>query len=237
MIFAFGAIIFSLLDRAIVSVASPIWKSESSIIRSLRNVTAYFSSHKKLAQENVALKEKLSSFESQALSLSGWQARENLLLELIGRKPEPNTIISSVLTYPPQTPYDVVIIDVGSDDAVKVGSEVFLPEGPLIGKVSEIFPKKAKVKLLSADGEETGAILERHNVAVTLIGVGGGNLKMELPHDVAVESGDRILSADVTGRLLAIVGGIEAKPTNSFKEVLATGPLNIFNLRFVFVKP
>src|SRR3989339_757666 len=99
-----------------------------------------------------------------------------------------------------------------------------LPEGPILGVVSEVFSKSAKVKLFSASGEETNAVLERNSVPVTLVGGGGGNFKLTLPRDIAIEKGDRILSPDITSRPLATVGEISVRPTDSFKEVLAKSP-------------
>ena len=207
-IFISGAVVFSLLDVVIISIISPIWKAKNVILTG-----------------------------NEIPSLSGEQTQKNILLELVGRKQESNIVIAAVLTRPPQTPYDVIIIDAGSNESVAVGSEVSLPEGPILGVVSEVFPKRAKVKLFSASGEEVGAVLERNNMSVILVGTGGGNFRLTLPRDVAVEKGDRILSADVTSRHLATVGEVSVRPTDSFKEVLAKSPINIFALRFVFVTP
>ncbi|KKT96743.1 MAG: hypothetical protein UW97_C0003G0004 [Parcubacteria group bacterium GW2011_GWA2_45_15] len=207
-IFISGAVIFSLLDAIIISIISPIWKIKNVIITG--NVIP---------------------------SLPEEQTQKNILLELVGRKQESNIVIAAVLTRPPQTPYDVIIIDAGSNESLTIGSEVSLPEGPILGIISEIFPKSAKVKLFSASGEETNAVLERNNVPVTLVGSGGGNFKLTLPRDIAIEKGDRILSPDITSRPLATVGEISVRPTDSFKEVLAKSPTNIFSLRFVFVTP
>lgn len=171
-----------------------------------------------------------------------WKARNIIvtgenLSPVLDRRTENGAIVASVLAYPPQTPYDIIIIDAGSNDSVEAGSKVFLPEGPMLGRVSEVFPNQAKVKLFSASGEETGAVLERNNVPITLIGRGGGNFKFSLPRDMAVEIGDRIVSRDIGAHLLAIVEDINVKPTDSFKKILAKSPTNIFTLRFVFVAP
>ena len=146
-------------------------------------------------------------------------------------------MLAAVLTRPPQTPYDVILIDVGSNASITSGSEVSLPEGPILGTVSEVFSKKAKVKLFSTSGEETNAILERGSVPVILVGRGGGNFKITLSRDITVEKGDRILSADVFSRLLAVVEDVSVNSTDSFKEILAKSPANLFSLRFVFVTP
>lgn len=207
-IFLLGVALSYFFRGELISLFYPLWKARNNFIQSEEPTTA-------------------SSIENQ----------KNTLLELAGRKTDPKTTIAAVLTYPYQTFYDTIIIDAGSDDLVAVGSEVSLPEGPVLGTVSEVFSKTAKVKLFSSSGEKTTAVLERDNVPVVLIGVGGGNFKITLPRDMAVENGDRILSADTASRLLAVVGDVSSSPTDSFKEVLAKSPTNIFTLRFVFVTP
>lgn len=233
-VFIIGAVIFSFLDRVIISAFSPVWKTENVVVRNIQGGLAFLKSHQTLSEENVALKQKISSLELELFSLSNREIENADLAVLISRK-TPNTVVATVLTYPPQTPYDIIIIDVGSNDFVEPGSDVILPEGPYLGTVLEVFPKKSRVKLLSSSGEETIAILERNMIPVTLTGAGGGNFKLEIPHDVDIERGDRILSADLASRVVATVGEIRVGPTDSFKEVLAKSPVNIFNLRFVFV--
>ncbi|MDO8569224.1 MAG: rod shape-determining protein MreC [bacterium] len=207
-IFISGAVVFPFLDTIVISMVSPIWRTKNII-----------------------------TIGKEIPSIPQEQTQENILLELVGRKQKTNMVAASVLTRPPQTPYDVIIIDAGSNESITIGSEVSLPEGSILGVVSQVFPKSAKVKLFSASGEETNAVLERNNVPVTLIGRGGGNFRLALPRDIAIEKGDRILSSDITSRHLATVGEISVEATDSFKEVLAKSPTNIFILRFVFVTP
>src|SRR3990167_6901335 len=207
-IFISGAVVFSFFDAAIISIVSPIWKAKNIITTG-----------------------------SEIQSILKEQTQENILLELVGRKQKANMVVASVLTRPPQTPYDVIVIDAGLNGSITIGSEVSLPEGPILGVVSEVFSKSAKVKLFSASGEETNAVLERNNVPVILIGIGGGNFRLALPRDIAIEKGDRILSSDIASRPLATVADVSVRPTDSFKEVLAKSPTNIFALRFVFVAP
>ena len=237
VIFIFGAFIFSFFDAIVIAVVSPVWKVDNAITRSLKNGITFFNSQKALTEENIMLKEKLSSLQIEILSLSNDKSQKDILLELLGRRQNSEMLIATVLTRPPQTPYDVIIIDVGSDNSLVIGSEVFLPEGPVIGSVSEVFSKKARVELFSSANKETNAILERNNIPVTLVGAGAGNFKLILPRNIAVESGDRILSTDISLHLMAVVGEISIRSTDSFKEVLAKSPENIFAIRFVFVKP
>jgi cell shape-determining protein MreC len=239
-IFICGAVIFSLFESAIISFASPIWQRGSALTRSLERGLAFLDSHEALVQENFMLKEKLASLEITLQSLesrAAYALDENILAALAGRSQGSNLVVAAVLTYPPQTPYDVLIIDAGSNDSLRVGSEVSLAEGPLLGAVSEVFSNKAKVKLFSSSGFESNAVLERNSLPVILVGTGAGNFKIKLARDIEVEKGDRIVSRDLDPRLLAVVEEIKAEPTDSFKEILARSPANIFVLRLVVVKP
>lgn len=236
-IFISGAFIFSFLDVAFISIFSPIWKAEKQINLGFGKTIAFLNSKKSLVAENAMLKEKLYSLETEALALSMGQIQKDILLELVGRKENSGAVAAAVLTRPPQTPYDIIVIDAGSNESITVGSEVLLPEGSILGVVSEVFPTSAKVKLFSANGQETNAILERGSVPITLVGIGGGNFRFAFPREISIERGDRIFSADITARHLATVGEVSVEPADSFKEVLAEGPSNIFSLRFVFITP
>lgn len=230
-----GAMVFSLLDSFLLSSTTPLWKVRNSVVSGVGGAAGFFTTQSRLVEENAALREQVAALETKVLSLSRELVHESVLLETLGRGRGIEAVAAAVLSRPPQTPYDIVIIDAGSREGVVNGAEVFLPEGPLLGVVSEVFLKRSRVELYSAPDLETGAVLERGNVPVTIIGRGGGNFKIVLPRDVEVERGDRIVSAGIASRLLAVVEDVTMRPTDSFKEVLAVGPANIFTFRFVLV--
>jgi cell shape-determining protein MreC len=232
-----GATVFYFLDSVIISTASSVWKTENVITRHLRNGVAFFNTRQALVRENAILRERLSVLEKEKTALSLEQIQIDTLLDLVGRKQESRLVAAAVLSHPPQTPYDVLIIDAGSTQSVIEGSKVISLEGSVLGVVSKSFPEKARVKLYSTNGEQTNVVLERDGLSVILNGSGGGNFKLVLPRDVKVEKGDRILSPEIRPRLVAVIEEVNVKPTDSFKEILAKSPVNIFNLRFVFVAP
>ncbi|MDO8424223.1 MAG: rod shape-determining protein MreC [bacterium] len=236
-VFILSATTFYFLSGVIISAASPLWIVENRVTRSLASGVEIFRSRQALLSENTRLKDRLSSLELELSSRPPAQEENNALLELLGRRAESGGIAASVLVRPPQTPYDIILIDAGQNDGVTLGSEVTLAEGPVLGKVSELFPGSAKARLFSSAGEKTNAVLERSGLAITLEGAGGGNFKVVVPRETPVEMGDRILSADIFSRLLAVVEEVEIEQTDSFKRVLARGPVNLFNMRFVIIRP
>jgi len=237
VIFLLLAGLFYFFGGFIIRVASPVWKAENAVTRSFRNIGDFFSTRKTLLAENASLKTKIESLEIEIASLHLGEDRENVLLGLLERKPEGVSVTASVLTHPPQTPYDVLVLDAGSSDGVNIGDKVYLPEGPVLGLISDTFSKNSRLKLYSSSGESNPGILERGGVPIEILGQGGGNFKIILPRDTEVEIGDRILSAGIEADLLAVVEDIRLQPTDSFKEVLAKSPTNIFTLRFVFIRP
>ena len=236
-LFLIGAVIFSFFNNFIIKVISPLWRAENGFSRGLGKSVDFFHTRATLTEENVRLRERITSLEGELSTLALIKDNQASLLNLLGREATQTGITASILTHPPQSPYDLIIVDVGSDDYVVENARVALPEGPEIGTVSQVFPSFSRVKLFSTPGEKTQAILERHEVPVELIGAGGGNFKIVVPRDTQVEVGDRILSASLKATLLAVVGEVNLEPTDSFKEILAQGPANIFSVRFIQILP
>ncbi len=232
-----GVIVFSILRGPIIRAVSPLWLAENVVSGSLGKIVMHFQSQKVLMEKNINLENQVISLEAHVALLERYENERVSLLELLRGKGSGTALAAGVLTHPPQSPYDVIVIDVGSNQAVHVGERVFLPEGALIGRVVEVLASESKVKLFSASGEETNAVLERGSFPVVLSGSGGGNFMVKVTRDTEVVKGDAILSPNVDSRLLAIVEEVNLKSTDSFKEVLARSPANIFTIRFVYVTP
>lgn len=235
-VFLVTAIFFSLLGRFVIPLVSPLWKAENIFTNSVRSSLGFFRTKNSLIAENTALKAQVLSLELERLANPSSSA-SSALYELLGRPKDDGGITATVITHPPQSPYDFIVVDAGSKDTVIMDSTVRLLQGPEIGKIVEVFPSFSKVKLYSSYGEETHAVLERGEVPVVLLGMGAGNFKLEVPRDTEVEVGDRVVSASLSKELLAVVGRVELKPTDSFKEVLAKSPISIFEVRFVTIAP
>lgn len=235
-LFVAGGAIFTFMDGLIISAISPLWRTENAATAKLSGVGDFFRFRSSLVRENEALKERVTKLELEVVSRFSSTEGGDSPLSILGRKPESEGITTTVLVSPPQSPYDTLVIDAGESDGVTPGSSVFMPEGPILGVVTEVFSGSAKAKLFSAPGEKTRALLERHNIPVTIEGAGGGNFRIIVPREVEVMIGDRILSADIFSHLIGIVGDIKMEPTDSFKEVLAKSPVNIFGVHFLLIR-
>ncbi len=234
-IFVGGAIFFGLLGGPILTLVSPIWQGENMLGRALAHMGENFRTRSSLVRENIALREDVASLELQVSSLNLALSQERSLAELLGRERRVEEVVASVLTRPPQSPYDLFVIDAGEKEGLMVGAWVRLPEGPLLGTISDLFAHSAKVKLFTTAGEKTEAVLERGGVPVILEGRGGGSFRIVVPRETWVEAGDRVVSADTGESLLGVVEKVVVEPTDSFKEILVKSPANIFSVRLVTI--
>lgn len=225
-LFLFGAIFFSVLDKQILSIASPMWRLGDGVSEWFSLRTSVFRSKVSLEEENRGLKQELESYRLRLIS-SGMSHSED--------SPR-DGIKGVVIARPPQTPYDVLIADLPSSGEVRLGAKVYVPEGPVIGEVFETSSSQVKIRLFSSAGVETSGYLERGPLALTLLGRGAGNFRIMLPREALVETGDRIMDASLSGDIVAVVNEITLEPTDPLKEVLASTPVNIFNLRFVIIE-
>lgn len=237
LVFFVGFAVFSFFGDIVSKIVTPLWQGENTATAKLGFVGDFFKFKSSLIEENNTLKERVRSLELEAVSRASIPEVEGDLSTLLGRRPETERVVATALVVPPQTPYDTIVIDAGASDGVVIGSTASMAEGPILGVVSEVYSSSAKVNLYTSPGEKTAAVLERHRVPVTVEGVGGGNFRLMVSRETEVEIGDRILSADISSQLIAVVGEVHMETTDSFKDVFAKSPVNIFSLHYILINP
>ncbi len=161
--------------------------------------------------------------------------QENLDLKARLGRPgvAPARLLGAVLMRPPGTPYDTLVIDVGTAEGVTVGEYVSAGGTALIGVVSESYTHAARVKLFSAPGERHDALLHG-NVPLKIEGQGGGSMVAQAPSGTIVAVGDTALIPGIASGVAATVSRVETIE-NSFVTIYFQLPADIFTLRFVEV--
>lgn len=98
-----------------------------------------------------------------------------------------------VLARPPATAYDVLLIDAGREQGLEAGRVVWWPPGVYLGKVIEVRPDNALVRLVSSSNvRHTGRFESR--VTVTTKGRGGGAMTATVPADTSIATGTAVVS-------------------------------------------
>lgn len=235
VVFAFGALALVTFRSSVLAALAPLWRGESAIGRGARNFFTILRDKESLAEENLALKERLISYDALLTENRTLESSRDELLSSFGRAEAAPGIAAGVLVHPPLTPYDILVVDAGVADGVKAGDAVSLPEGGAIGKVVEAEARESQVDLYSRSGRETPAFLERGDMAIVLVGAGGGSFKFTLPRESAVEVGDKILLPGIRSELVGVVREVTLEPTDAEKHILVSAPANIQSIRFVLI--
>jgi cell shape-determining protein MreC len=234
-VFILGFLLLSIFKTSVLFSLSPIWNLKQIVLNESVDLVSFFRSKDSLINENKFLKEQLRSQETLLVSFNALNNNYTNLLQDLGQLPKEVKVAAGVLTTPPQSLYDVLVIDAGSDKGVFTGSQVTLPFGALIGNITAVSDKTSQVTLLSSFGVKTEAVLERSQTPVTLTGQGGGNIVIRVPRDIEVVKGDRVISPGLNPRFLGAVEEISSVSTDSFKRVVSVIPGGIYQIRFVYV--
>lgn len=215
-------------------IAEPIWKVEDAMLNS--SFFEYFKFKSTLVAERQAMEQKLFMAGDMMAVNQTLQNENNVLKDLLGRKEvKTETVLAAILVKPPQTIYDLLILDVGEDYGVKVGDKVIANANVYIGEVTEVLPKSSKVTLYSTPGKKLPVMLGANSVSVEAVGMGGGNFNIFLPRELEVKEADVIVIPSITTNIFGIVEKVNFKETDSFQTVLFKSPVNISELGFVEV--
>ncbi|MDB5188876.1 MAG: Rod shape-determining protein MreC [Candidatus Nomurabacteria bacterium] len=182
------------------------------------------------------LQNTINSYDAQLSTLSQLQNENDTLKAELGRTPAPTGILADVITLPNRSFYDTMMIDAGSADGIRTNMIVYAFGSVALGNISAVDTHTATVSLYSAPSRQTSGTATGSNVAVTLIGRGGGEYEVQLPRDVPIDVGVTISSQSITPATLATIEKIVTDPRDPFQRLLAKAPVNLQALKWVIVR-
>jgi cell shape-determining protein MreC len=213
-------------------VANKVGEDNVALLASLfRQKGTIAAENKKLKRENEALMLRLTDRNRL------W--KENATLkEAMGRlDPVRKTIPAQVISKPNLTPYDVVTIDIGKQNApgLTPGQKVVAEGRLVLGEIIEVGPVTSRVRLFSSAGVEVPVLIGPERIAAVAKGRGGGNFSVSLPRGTDIAVGGEVVAASYEQHLLGIIGAVNDGTNQPFQTVLFRAPLNIYYLNWVEV--
>ncbi len=216
-------------------IVRPLFGTKNVFVSWWQNLKTEFSNKKSLQEENKNLREQIMQMEAK-ISRSEILEKENTMLKnTFSVEEKQNFLLASVISRPPMTPYDLLIIDSGSDNGIREGMQVSAFGNVLLGYVADLFSDTSKIKLISSFGEETNVTLESSGVPAIAIGRGGENFEIMLPRTVKADIGERIITLGKKPMLVGIVEKIEHQEADPFQKLIFRLPVNIQYLSHVFL--
>ena len=145
-------------------------------------------------------------------------------------------VISTVLIRPPQSPYDVIVIDRGQDIGIAEGDQVYVWEGFPIGEVVTVYKNRSIVKLLSAPGNKVEVYIGTSTTAVVAEGKGGGNFFLKLPKVSDIKNGDLVARNFLPPEVFSTIESVDSNDGEAYTYAYFKLPINLNNLVYVLVK-
>lgn len=214
-------------------ISKPIWFLRDNTGHFGKNFFAYFTSKNTLYTDNENLKNenmtlKLRAYDYETI-LSENQELKGITLE------NTNKIISRILSKPPQSPYDTLVIGNGSSQGISVGDRVYLSDTVVVGTVTSVTSGTSLVTLFSSDEQKTTGENTRTGVSFEIIGKGASNLTITIPKETDILWGDTFVYPAVSPEVIGSVYYIDTESQTSFKTAYLRIPANISSAKWIFV--
>lgn len=216
-------------------VTSFFWKSETGTLGFFGHMAQLVVSKYSLVKENERLTQEVASRDGSMLLLNSLKDENETLKTSLGRTGKGNDILGVVLSRPPVSVYDTLVIDIGRSDGVDIGNKVYTDGDTLIGDIIEVYDHQSKVSLFSTPGREISVLVGTSNVSAQAKGRGLGNFMINLPVEVGIQENDVILLSQIRPHTFGIVEKILVDSSDSLQTILFKSPVNINSLRFVEV--
>ncbi len=195
-----------------------------------------FRNKKDLIEENKELKDRLNEAYARLVSQDVILEEVRELRDVLELRPFPGFLSATVLSRPPRTPYDILIIDIGRSKDIFKNDLVLAGEFIALGKIEEVFNRTSSVSLFSTPGIKTEVFFEGIDGTFIAEGRGGGALRALIPQDIDITSSSDVSTLSSSRNyLIGKVAEVVTSETSPFQSVYIKTPVDIFNLRRVFV--
>ncbi len=215
--------------------AMPFWKTGDALTAGAGNAGTFFADKGALLREVAALRSENESLRAQQAIL---EARAADFERLLGTRTERAPgILAGVLTRPPVSPYDVLVIDAGQSSGVVSGMRAFGAGGVPLGVVESAANQSARVVLYSAPGHDTQAWVGETRIPVTLSGRGAGAFSLEAARESGIMVGDTVFVPGSGALPIGTVVSVGNDPSSPRSRVEVKPVLNPFSVTWVTLTP
>ncbi len=214
-------------------VSKPLWAVEAMVAKPFVGTWDYFAFKSYLISKNLDLENQVTSLQLKQVDYDTiLKENQDLKNQTADHHPR---ITSRILSKPPQSPYDTLVVDAGSDVGVAVGDTVYLSDTIIVGMVTSITSHTSLISLFSASGQKQQSTNSRTGALFDLVGKGGANFQVEVPKDTDITVGDTFLFPNKSASVLATAYYIDTDSQSSFKTIYLHSPGNVFSSQWVFI--
>jgi len=196
------------MPSTLLTVAAPIFHAGDVLTASVQDATNSFGNVRTLAQERTHL---LAQNDVLTRENGTLRARVQDLTALIGTTtPHVRGVVTNILTRPPESPYDTLVLGAGSHTSVAVGDYVLVQGGTPIGTIVNVSNGFSRAVLFSSPLATTTAWIGTKRIPLTLVGEGSGTFSARIPRQEKVSVGDKVfVPGPASMHLIGVVARID----------------------------
>ncbi len=201
---------------------------------STASLPTYIRDRKELITEISRLRQELAAQSGSESTIARLSFENEELRSFLGNTPS-ERILAGVVARPPAVPYDLFVIDRGSDHGVLEGAAVYHKKNHVIGVVSRVYPESAFVTLFSSAGTETTVYLYGPNVFAYAYGEGGGVIRISVPQGITLQEGNPVVLPSIHSSDIGVIERIVSVPAEPEQSAYVTFPISLQSVRTVSV--
>jgi rod shape-determining protein MreC len=207
------------------------------------NQIDFIGSISKLRAENEKLIRDNLSLEAQLASLKDEKKENELLRSQLGLIPKEkyDLLASFVIGQDMQESGAWITVDKGSFDGIGAGMPVIVSQGILVGKVEEVYPKSAKILLLTSPQSSVNAVdLETGSRGIIKGSFGLGVYMDMVTQSDVINVGDSIVTSGLGGNfpkglLIGKITEVRLSQDKLFQQALISPSARYPRLEAVFI--
>lgn len=224
------------LGGVLAILGRPFWSLRDMVAVKYNSVATVLSSKATLEAENAHLKDILDEVALEAYSRDELRKENDNLKQALGRTNEYTYTLSRILSAPPISPYDTLLIDAGTEENVFVGMQAFSQGDFKVGEVTRVWGKTALVSLYSSPETQLSvSIGGTSTIPATAVGVGGGNLRVILPRGVDVQVGAIVAIPAISSSYAGVVDAIDRPEGSSLEAIYIRLPFDIYKEKWLYL--
>ena len=185
-------------------LVAPLSRAVEDATRPLAEAVQHGGQLHELSEDNAALRQEIARLEAELAALRESEIAVGQFADLIaavGVDDAERYLPATVVFRDPAPARDVIVIDRGERDGLRVGQPVLGPGATLVGTVSSVQNGRARVRLLSDPDSAVAAMVQSSRTQAALAG-GAEGLRLEfVPLEAQITVGDLVLTSALGGRL------------------------------------
>ncbi len=195
-----------------------------------------FNNASKLTKQNDELKNVNQSLANENRALLRRVAGISALFKTNNTSKNAEGILAGVVTNPPESPYDILVVSAGTKDGVALGMEAFGNGNVPIGIVKSVYANFSRVILFSSPNIKTHGWIGSTNTPITIIGAGGGAMNATVARSAHVVVGGIVFIPGPGMLPIGSVIRIDGNPLSPGVTLRIKPMINIFSTAWVTLR-